>query len=146
MITREQHLYRRHARKELSAWARRLTYFRFCRAVGGHANDGDQLSLALRYDGEADALALYVKLAGGIVEPGCVQLRGVSVLLLRQKRALTLSLFGADGDAYEVSELDVAHAEALEPHIVPLAARLIDPPIDSEHCISPQRYPEFFSR
>ncbi|OCC06044.1 hypothetical protein BA190_04795 [Labrys sp. WJW] len=47
-----RYLFERHDRQEIAQWARRLRYFRFCRAVGGHANDGDELLLAIALQAE----------------------------------------------------------------------------------------------
>lgn len=55
----ERWLYETHHRAELCEWATRLQYFRFCRAVGGHANDGDALRVALRADTESALLTLF---------------------------------------------------------------------------------------
>lgn len=44
--------------EELAVWARSLRYFRFTHAIGGHANDGDTLSLLLAYTDQADLIAL----------------------------------------------------------------------------------------
>jgi hypothetical protein len=43
----DAYLHERHSPEELRGWARSLAYFRFCRAFGGHANDGDCLRAAL---------------------------------------------------------------------------------------------------
>lgn len=48
----ERWLYERHSRAELATWAPSLRYFRYCRAYGGHANDGDELKVALRCETE----------------------------------------------------------------------------------------------
>ena len=56
------YLFHRHPPAELGAWARRLRYFRFCKAIGGHANDGDQLVAALRYADAADLRHLLAQL------------------------------------------------------------------------------------
>lgn len=48
------YLYRNHSRDTIRGWATALTHFRFCRAYGGHANDGDQFLVAIRFDNEAD--------------------------------------------------------------------------------------------
>lgn len=48
------YLFERHDRQQIMQWAGRLRYFRFCRAVGGHANDGDQLLVAIAVETEAD--------------------------------------------------------------------------------------------
>jgi hypothetical protein len=51
-------LFRSHSRAELEDWARRMRFFRFCRAIGGHANDGDQLLVAVRITSESDLVAV----------------------------------------------------------------------------------------
>ncbi|MFT4130129.1 hypothetical protein [Labrys sp. (in: a-proteobacteria)] len=48
------YLFERHDRQQIAQWARRLRYFRFCRAVGGHANDGDELLVAIGLQAGAD--------------------------------------------------------------------------------------------
>lgn len=59
------YLFERHDRQQIAQWARRLRYFRFCRAVGGHANDGDELLVAIALQTEAGLLDVYAAL--GIV-------------------------------------------------------------------------------
>jgi len=49
-----EYLYERHSRAELAEWARSLNYFRYCRAAGGHANDGDELKVVFRHGSEAE--------------------------------------------------------------------------------------------
>ena len=51
-------LYERHSQTELTEWALSLEYFRYCRAYGGHANDGDELKVALRYSSEGELRSL----------------------------------------------------------------------------------------
>jgi hypothetical protein len=50
----EQYFFERHDPAELKVWARRLRLFRYFRAFGGHANDGDSLDCAFRYRSTAD--------------------------------------------------------------------------------------------
>lgn len=50
----EQYLYEQHSAEQLARWAVSLRYFRFCRAFGGHAGDGDQLRVALAVDSRDD--------------------------------------------------------------------------------------------
>ncbi|MEV0390262.1 hypothetical protein [Nonomuraea sp. NPDC050643] len=57
------YLYERHPPDRLRAWARELAYFRFCRAYGGHANDGDHLLVSLRAGTRADLLRVLSALA-----------------------------------------------------------------------------------
>ncbi len=53
----ERYLYEDHTRRELSGWAKRLQFFRFCRAYGGHGGDGDSLMVVLRVEDELTLLA-----------------------------------------------------------------------------------------
>jgi len=57
--------FRTHGFEELARWTASMRYFRFVRALGGHANDGDTLEVALRFDSERDLVALATDL--GIV-------------------------------------------------------------------------------
>lgn len=45
-----QYLYEQHSEAELKEWGARLRFFRYFRAYGGHANDGDSLDIALKYE------------------------------------------------------------------------------------------------
>ncbi len=62
----ERYLYEDHTRRQLSAWAKRLECFRFCRAYGGHGGDGDQLVCVLRLGDEASLLAMCAALGVGL--------------------------------------------------------------------------------
>jgi hypothetical protein len=53
------YFFERHSAVELRGWARRLRLFRFFRAIGGHANDGDSLDCALRYRSVAELEAFF---------------------------------------------------------------------------------------
>jgi hypothetical protein len=145
MSTWEQYLYARHSREELHAWARRLRYFRFCRAIGGHANDGDRLLLALRHDGPDDAQALCAQLDAAATGRGHHLIAGIPVFAWTYEQTVTLSMSGAAGDFYSVTELDVVNAATLESLIEPLRGRIIDPPFHDEHCLAPATYPEIWS-
>jgi hypothetical protein len=50
----ERYLYGRHSREELASWARRLRYFRFRRAYGGHIGDADSFVVSLRVESQAE--------------------------------------------------------------------------------------------
>ena len=52
----QQYLYEKHPQTKIGLWARRLKYFRFCRAYGGHSNDGDRLKVALKIDSQGDVI------------------------------------------------------------------------------------------
>ena len=55
---KQQYLFERHSIAEIQAWNRRLRFFRYFRAYGGHANDADSLDVAISYNGESDLLAV----------------------------------------------------------------------------------------
>lgn len=58
-----QYLYEQHSESELKEWATRLSLFRYFRAYGGHANDGDSLDVALKYKSTEGLLGLMARLA-----------------------------------------------------------------------------------
>lgn len=66
----EQYFFRDHGAAELRGWARRLRLFRFSRAVGGHANDGDSLDCALRYRSVAELEAFFALIGLPLVRYG----------------------------------------------------------------------------
>jgi hypothetical protein len=53
------YLFERHSESELRDWASRLNYFRYFRAYGGHANDGDSLDVAISYTSTESLLELF---------------------------------------------------------------------------------------
>jgi len=55
----ERYFFADHTRAELAEWVQRLSFFRFCRAHGGHANDCDQLLTALRVESPTDLVDIY---------------------------------------------------------------------------------------
>lgn len=57
-----QYLFERHSIDEVRSWNRRLQYFRYFRAYGGHANDEDSLDVAIRYHDSDDLLSVLSQL------------------------------------------------------------------------------------
>ncbi len=53
------YIFERHSESEIRSWNKRLNYFRYFRAFGGHANDGDSLDLAIRYSGNDQLLNIF---------------------------------------------------------------------------------------
>ncbi len=122
----EQWLYERHGKAELAEWVPTLRYFRYCRAVGGHANDGDQLVVLLSR--ASPGLLERFRVAGGWVR------------MVRER--VEVSLFDPD-HVWDVTEETVVRARALEEWIAP--ELVIDPPVEREHCVCPRYYPELFT-
>lgn len=56
------YLFHEHSEAFLTAWATRLQYFRYYRAIGGPANDGDSLDVALKYSDDNDLCRLLAAL------------------------------------------------------------------------------------
>jgi hypothetical protein len=50
--------FRSHSQAELKEWTARMRFFRFHRAVGGLANDGDTLRCAVRVETEAELISV----------------------------------------------------------------------------------------
>lgn len=65
----QAYLYERHSPAELRGWANRLALFRFCRAQGGHANDGDQLRVVFAVPTEPDLRAALTAIG---IEPAVI--------------------------------------------------------------------------
>ncbi|MEU7893312.1 hypothetical protein AB0B45_10630 [Nonomuraea sp. NPDC049152] len=173
-----EYLHGRHSPAELRAWATSLAYFRFCRAYGGHANDGDRLLVSLRTETEADLLAVMSALGLAAVrlpadnprpvegvgysaaefaafvppmprfphfaQPGHVLIAGRPAHVWSAAETLSLSL-NDERDVYEVTDATVESAKVIERLLAPVAARVVDPPQDSRHCVCPRYYPEFWA-
>jgi hypothetical protein len=128
------YLYRQHSQAELEEWTRELRYFRYCRALGGHANDGDALVCALNCPDEATQARLLAAL--GAKAAGRATLAGASAYLSVHGSQLELTLSGAAGDPYEVTRADVDQALSVEALLEPLAADVIVPPRAEKHCFT----------
>jgi len=133
-----------------------MLYFRFCRAIGGHANDPDILLCALRVESEETLIHLTRALEIPLLEqpavgqafragrnrptpietypqftqPGRVQLAGVDCFVWVGSDRLEISVFGAASIPYEVDLHDVENARKIEELLAPFADRAIDPPND----------------
>ena len=50
------YMFEQHSRQKIAGWARQLHYFYFCRAQGGHANDGDTFMAGIIFSDKVDLL------------------------------------------------------------------------------------------
>lgn len=150
----------------LRLWYERLHYFRFLRAVGGHANDGDSLNAALRYDGEADLLGVlselglapvtrseseseeglasprpsFVPHTNNLRQPGHCQIGGAEVFLWCSGSTMLIS---ANPLSYTVEENHVQAAEKVEKVLrASMQHRIQNPPGESHYYLCPQYYPD----
>lgn len=171
----QQYLFETHPETELRAWARRLKFFRFFRAFGGHANDGDSLNAAFAYR-TAEELELSMAKLGitlvrfetkppqpefGVSYRGEVFVQFPSLIAGTEwiEQPAHCEIMGiavfvwcsansikiSVGNRYEVSEQNVQDAEKIETLLADLPLERIDPPLDTKNYISPKHYPDYFS-
>ena len=169
-----QYLFEGHSEMELRAWARRLKLFRFFRAYGGHANDGDSLDMAFAYKGEGQLESFFAKLGIELVKfdvqppqaeigvsyKGSMLARFPSLIRgttwLKQPGHCEIAgvkvFIWCDaekikislGDPYEVTEKNVSDAEKVEAVLALIPFDRVDPPHDTRNYISPKHYPDYF--
>ncbi|RYX97237.1 MAG: hypothetical protein EOO28_05250 [Comamonadaceae bacterium] len=172
----QQYLFERNPEAQLRDWAMRLGRFRFCRACGGHANDGDSLEVVFPYrtpdELEQFLLALDIEVIRYGEKPmqpqpgkpyrGDTLQQFVSLVpdtcWIRQPgrcRIVGEDVFvwcdGKEirisiGADYIVTEEHALAAEAVEEALADAPLCSKDPPIDSHHCICPKYYPTYFQR
>jgi hypothetical protein len=156
-----RYLFEEHSEQELRAWAARLSRFRFCRAFGGPAGDGDRLQLALQVSSLEDALEIVAAIgaeprehpvspdlarseaAPGVPQPGWVRIDGQTAFVWIRRDTLEVTVNDVD-DVWSVTEAAIEAAERIEPCFAPYDDRRIDPPLDTWHCIAPATHPELF--
>ena len=171
----QQYLFESHPEATLRQWARRLKKFRFFRAYGGHANDGDSLDVSYAYQDASDLQRFFAHLGvklvvhdrqppqpeSGISYPGDVYAAFPSLVpgtrwieqpkycLVAGQRVFAWcdasTIKLSIGKDYQVAPSDVAAAEAVEQVIQDAPLPLIEPPVDNRNCICPKFYPEYFS-
>lgn len=159
------YMFREHSPGELVKWTRRLSLFRYVRAAGGMANDGDRLLAIVAFPSTGKLTDLLVKL-GFNLSPNLkaeieAKPHGLLPLLRRQglvpkffqsqaiwfgfkTNELEINISGESGDPYAVTESDVVRAEELERFLKPLQLQFRVPPWSNDACFSEVSYPEFF--
>lgn len=171
-----QYLFENHSEEQLRSWAQRLTFFRFFRAYGGHANDGDSLDAAFAYKGTEQLESLLAILGVepvkfdveppqprlGVAYPGNVFVQFISLIpgttWIRQPGHCDImgvqAFIWCDvdkvkislGDRYAVSEKNILEAEIVETLLSQIGCEPIDPPQDSRNYICPKYYPQYFNK
>lgn len=171
----QDYLFKSQSEATYRNWAKRLRLFRFFRAFGGHANDGDSLDVAYKYDTPEELLGFF-KFLGivlihhlekpgqpepGVSYPGDVFAKFPSIIKgtkwIEQPNHCQISGIDAFiwceenrikisvGKSYEITEEDVANAEKIETLLVASPLENIDPPADTKHYVCPKYYPSYFS-
>jgi hypothetical protein len=171
----KQYLFESHAEATLRDWASRLSLFRFFRAYGGHANDGDSLDVAYRYE-TIQELEAFLRLLGVALvkysekppqpEEGIsytddqfaqfpslirgtewIRQPGHSVIAGRPAFVWCERNLAkiSVGANFVVTEQDVRAAEAIEEVLAFASLTRVDPPHETEHYVCPRYYPEYFN-
>lgn len=148
----ERYFFERHSLDTLLEWSKRLKYFRYCRAYGGHVGDGDSLLIAIRIQSEQELHEVFEQLDIPIVlasdsststtanwkypqieHPKHVMIAGVKAFIWMYPDNMKLSITNLEHPV-EVTATSVVAAEQLELFLAPLAYRMIDPPQDDRYC------------
>ncbi|ADK80317.1 hypothetical protein [Sediminispirochaeta smaragdinae] len=58
----DSYVYESHSKETIINWALRMKLFRFFRAYGGHANDGDSVDVAIRYADSEDLISIFERI------------------------------------------------------------------------------------
>lgn len=169
------YLFEVHSEETLRAWARRLQLFRFCRAYGGHANDGDSLLVAYAYRSESELRGFFDAFGLSLVAHSAAPPQAepnVSYSLEEYRKFPSLiprttwlqqpghcqiaqqAVFAwCSGEqiqlsishGYDVTEADVQRAEHVEQALRDVGLPRVEPPLPSRHCVCPAFYPALFA-
>lgn len=169
------YLFESHSEDTYKYWAKKLKLFRFFRANGGHANDGDSLDVVYAYNSLEEMTNFFedlgIKLKTYHEKPDQpVPGKGYRGDIFAQFPSLIPNTQWIEqpkhcvidgvkvliwcynnqikisiGTDYRVSVTDFENAEKVERVLSKVDLEVIDPPRDSKHYISPKHYPSYFS-
>ena len=169
-----QYLFESHNEKTYRNWAKRLHKFRFFRAYGGHANDGDSFDVAYKYQNQTELLSFFDNLGISLIHhsskpnqpipgtpyPGDVFEKFPSLIpntqWLEQAGHCTINEIPAFiwctedtikisvTQSYKVTEEDAINAENIEKQLLKINLEIVDPPFDTKHYICPLYYKEYY--
>jgi hypothetical protein len=176
----KNYIFESHTRETLRGWAQSLHHIRFCRAFGGHSNDGDTFRCSLCFHDESGVQSLCQKLSLKLAslsldtprpiagksytwdeyqkflhpievfphleQPGHTSIFGVPVFVWINSDSMDIQLSGADGDSYIITAADFQNAKRLDNEFGRLGLEFRDPPMNSQNCICPKFWPEFFTK
>lgn len=169
-----QYFFEAHSEATLRQWAKRLSMFRFVRAFGGHANDGDSIDVVFTYNTTDELLRFFDHLGLALrthaerppqPEPGksypMHEYDAFPSLIpntkwIEQPRHCTISgqpvfawCYGGKiklslGANWQVNESHVVIAEVLERVLKSAPLPWVDPPVDHKRCVCPKYHPDYF--
>ncbi|MBN2134919.1 MAG: hypothetical protein JW737_04245 [Acidobacteria bacterium] len=147
-----------------------LKIFRFCKAIGGHANDSDQLSARIDIKDEKELIRVFKELditlerssdgddpfesimAGfpKYLQPCHLMMDGAGVFIwvYEDKNSggnyMLIDISDPVDLSYDVSEEDFDMAKQLEKKFAKLKLEFTDPPVDNERCLCPKYNPDIW--
>jgi len=170
-----RYLFESHPEETLRTWAQRLSIFRFFRAYGGHANDGDSLDVAYRYCSLQELESFLNSLGVNLIKYSEQPPQPQSGVSYRGDEFAKFPSLIADtewvqqpgncvisgkkvfiwcerdlvkisiGESYQVTEAEVASAEVVERLLLGSTLERVDPPFDTKHYICPKYHPAYFA-
>ncbi len=158
------YMFERLSPEKLVKWTKKLKYFRFFRAVGGHANDCDRLVIKIPLQQGLSQSNLFRKLGFDIpaaAEKELDRIRDQYLHTHLSQKACRSSLFGpgfhyhgfdgalfiekwGSGGPLDVTDEDVAVAAAFETAIDGQGLKFSMPPSKLFNCFCEEHYPEYF--
>ena len=153
---------RGHSVSELERWAKGLKYFRYCAGHGGHANDGDRFLIKVSFSNKDDLFSIFNKLGVSLqrvpkedpapiailpqFDQPCFQdINEVQTFIWVRENEFTISLSGADGNQYVVTDSDFMNGQKVEEALDFMKDKIIIPPIDDSSCVCEKFYPELWT-
>lgn len=125
-------------------WINDLKYFYFIRAIGGHANDGDAFICELKSNTEYELKSMLKKI--GIKNTGHQLIENNKCYVSIKERKLEFSVFGGNGNMYEISNEDYKTCKQLECLFDEYDLwKYKNSDIENQiNCISKKNYPELY--
>ena len=168
------YLFEEYSENTIINWAQRLNILLFFRAYGGHAGDSDEIKVSFIYDSESDLLKFFdlqadcinmclerpeqpvaglsysgyvfdrfpslIKGTKWIEQPKRTEICGEKVFIWCRGGKITISM----GHGFLEGEKNVKSAERIEPFLSNVPLSVLEPPVDSKHCICPKYYPDYY--
>lgn len=125
-------------------WIINLKYFYFIRAIGGHANDGDAFVCELKFNSDDQVSSILKKI--GVEGSGYNLIENNKCWVSIKDTRIEFSIFGANGNLYEVSQKDYESCKKIESLFDKYDLhKYINLDIENQiNCISKKNYPELF--
>jgi len=152
-------IFQNHEKEEVLNWVHQLAFFYFIRAIGGHANDGDQFVSRIKFHSTEDLKFKLNKLdlnrliitvehdEDVFLESTRQSIENEICFVSIHKDIIEFSVFGNSGNIYEVGDVDFNRCKKLEVIFSKLNFQ-VDKDYELENsinCICLKKYPKLFS-